>query len=239
MDDVVRLAAMEGSLDRRMVLVDGGAHTGDMARQFLRHLPNLEVHAFEPNTDLHGQLEVNLSGVAGTIQAVALGDRTGNTTIEINSSPMTSSVLPVNGLSRKYFPDATEPGSQRTIPITRLDDWFEQSGVSHVDVLKLDLQGYERQALDGARRVLRQGVGCVVIEVNFAPFYEGCSLFGEVDEVMRSEGYQLFNLYNLCTHKPVNHLGSADAIYISQRRFARLLGQREPGEDEASMRLAA
>ncbi|MEQ9461564.1 MAG: FkbM family methyltransferase [Phycisphaeraceae bacterium] len=239
LDDVVKITAFEGDAGGHLVMVDGGAHTGDMARRFLARFPGLEVHAFEPNTDLQARLEANLSGVPGTIQQSAIGDRTGSTTIEINSSPMTSSVLPVNALSRQYFPDATEPGQRRTVPITRLDDWFKASGLSHVDILKLDLQGYERQALEGAHELLRQGVGCVVLEVNFAAFYEGCSLFAEVDSVLREEGYELFNLYNVCTHRPVNHIGSADAIYVKRERLMRMIQGGDSDSCDAALKLAA
>ncbi|QDU71224.1 FkbM family methyltransferase [Mucisphaera calidilacus] len=219
LEDVARLVPDDQSL----TLVDGGAHTGDMASKFLAKLPRLHVHAFEPNADLHDRLTHNLAGVPGSIHTAALGDRTGTTEIEINSSPMTSSLLPTSSLSHQYFPDATELSETRSIPVTRLDDWAQDAGIEAIDILKLDLQGFEKQALEGARKLLRRGVRCVVLEVNFAPFYEGCSLFGDVDAILREEGYQLFNLYNLCTHRPVNHIGSADAIYIPRDRWEQLI----------------
>lgn len=230
LDDVVRLVPT----DRSLTLIDGGAHTGDMARRFLSHLPRLHVHAFEPNTDLHERLQKNLAGVPGSIHAKAIGDQTGTTEIEINNSPMTSSLLPANGLSQRYFPGATDHHETRSIPITRLDDWASERSLERVDLIKLDLQGFERQALDGARQLLRSGVRALVLEVNFAPFYEGCSLFSEVDTLLREEGYQLFNLYNICTHRPVNHIGSADAVYIPRERWEQILAN-----DESSLRLAA
>jgi hypothetical protein len=65
----------------------------------------------------------------------------------------------------------------------------------------------------------------VVLEVNFAPFYEGCSLFADVDSQLRACGYQLYNLYNICAHLPGGHIGSCDAIFLG-KELALSMGRR-------------
>ncbi len=200
-----------------LVYVDGGAHDGQVARQFLGRFPGLEVYAFEPNADLFPQLEANLADAPGERHQLALSSKTQTLKMFINDSPMTSSVLPRNGNCELYFDAATRVKEVRELQATSLDDWFDRSNLKGVDVIKLDLQGYELEALRGAERILRQGVACVYIEVNFVPFYEGSATFGEIDSFMRSRGYKLFNLYNLCTHLPGGHIGSGDALYVQDR----------------------
>jgi FkbM family methyltransferase len=214
MDAIARnLPEGEGGL----VYVDGGAHDGQMARRFLKRFPGMQVHAFEPNADLFSRLEANLAGVPGGRHPLALSSRTQTLRMFINDSPMTSSVLPRNENCERYFDAATRVKEVRELSATSLDDWFDRSGLKRVDILKLDLQGYELEALRGAEGVLRRGVACVYIEINFVPFYEGSATFGEIDAFMRGRGYKLFNLYNICTHLPGGDIGSGDALYVPDR----------------------
>lgn len=206
-----------------LIYVDGGAHDGQMARRFLQELPGLTVYAFEPNVDLLPALRENLRGVPGAVYEQALGAQPGTAEFHVNSSPMTSSILPVAELSRRYFPDATRPRETRTVQVTTLDHWSRQAGIDRIDLLKLDLQGYEAPALAGGRDLLTRSQALVLLEVNFVPFYEGCSLFVDVERQLRACGYQLYNLYNICTHLPGGHIGSCDAIFLPKGRATAML----------------
>lgn len=209
-----------------LVMVDGGAHDGQMAGRFIERFPGLRVHAFEPNGDLLPKLKANLSGTAGSVNQLALSSETRTLKMFINDSPMTSSVLPRNENSERYFDAVTRTKEVRELKAVSLDDWFDRSGLERVDIIKLDLQGYELEALKGARRLLERGVRAVYLEVNYVPFYEGSCTFGEIDVFMRSRGYKLFNLYNTCTHLPAGHIGSGDALYVPDEA-ARGLELRE------------
>ncbi len=197
-----------------LVFVDGGAHDGQMARRFLKRFPGLQIHAFEPNVDLFPRLQANLDGVPGEQYRLALAGKSQTLKMFINDSPMTSSVLPRNQNSEQYFDAVTKIKDVRELEATSLDDWFDQANLDRIDIIKLDLQGYELEALKGARRILERGVACIYLEVNYVPFYEGSATFGEIDVYMRDRGYKLFNLYNTCTHLPQGHIGSGDALYV-------------------------
>lgn len=202
------------TIRNNLVMVDGGAHDGQMARRFVERFPGLNVYAFEPNTDLFPRLQANLADVPGDRLPLALASKTTTLKMYINDSPMTSSVLPRNENSERYFDAVTRIHEVRELQATNLDDWYDHSGLERVDIIKLDLQGYELEALRGATRILARGVACVYLEINFVPFYEGSATFGEIDVFMRSQGYKLFNLYHTCTHLPAGHIGSGDALYV-------------------------
>ncbi len=224
---------LEGIADR-LVLVDGGAHDGVWARTFVQRFGGstsgntsgdisgdisgagrrVEVHAFEPNTDLWPTLERTLSGVPGTRNAMALAATSGESQMHINASPMTSSMLPRGSFAVRYFDEVTRPVTTRPVWTVSLDDWAAQSGIDRIDVLKLDLQGFEVEALKGAAALLRRGIRCIYTEVSFVPLYEGSCLFGDVDALLRQHGYRLYNLYHLATKRRDGQLNGADALYI-------------------------
>lgn len=214
-----------------LVMVDGGAHDGRTARRFFDRFGRVVVYAFEPNGDLMPALERNLDGVPGSRYNTALAATSGFSQMFINRSPMTSSMLPRGEYAQRYFDDDTRTEQTRQVRTTTLDDWFEVAqdyGVDRVDILKLDLQGYELEALRGATKLLTHGVGCILTEVSFVPIYEGSPVFGDVDALLRRFGYRLYNFYNLATKRCDGQLNGADALYI-----------RDAGVATRKLRLAA
>lgn len=211
MDAIKRIIPAD---QEKVVYVDGGAHDGAMAKTFSQAFEQLQVHAFEPNGDLFPALEANLADIPGTRNQAALGASSGQMSMYINQSPMTSSLLPRSDYAEKYFDEVTRIKETRTIPVTTLDEWYASAKPGRVDILKLDLQGYEVEALRGATQLLADGVRCVYAEVNFVPLYDNSALFGDVDAIMRQNGYRLFNLYNLATKEQDWQLNGADALYV-------------------------
>jgi FkbM family methyltransferase len=197
------------------VYVDGGAHHGHFAQEMAQRFKTLEIHAFEPVPDSYAHLTQTLQGLPAKTYPLALAAQSGKQTIHVNQSSVTCSLLKANANSSKYYgPQAYQTQAQVEIQTTSLDDWFAQAGLTKVDILKLDLQGYELQALRGAKKLLGCGVACVYVEVNFTPAYEGSALFSDVDLFMRSQGYKLFNLYNIWTYEQDWQIAGADALFI-------------------------
>ena len=198
----------------RVIFVDGGAHDGQVARRFLDRYPNLEVHAFEPNSDLLPALRTSLAQSSGKVHQAAIGATCGQMPMHINRSPMTSSLLPRSDIGKRYFDAVTQTEETRDVPVVTLDAWSEQERIERVDILKLDLQGYELEALRGARQLLSRGVACVFTEISFIPLYEGSALFSDIDVFMRRNGYRLLNLYNLSTKQQDWQVCGGDALYV-------------------------
>src|SRR5262245_24266376 len=63
-----------------------------------------------------------------------------------------------------------------------------------IHFMKLDVEGAEFELLKGARKQLSTSVLGVRSEVLFAPIYEGTPLFGELNQFMLDQGFELLNL---------------------------------------------
>jgi FkbM family methyltransferase len=129
------------------VAIDAGANIG-IYSQFLSRCvgPTGVVHAFEPSPENFKRLQSaarNLSNVR--LSQAALGERTRSCELYVSDT--------LNVDHRTY---ATEQDSRRVIPINlvALDDYFEVG--QRVDLVKMDIQGYELNALRGANRVLAE-----------------------------------------------------------------------------------
>jgi FkbM family methyltransferase len=132
------------------VIVDAGANIG-IYSQFLSRCvgPTGLVHSFEPSPDNFKRLSAatrDLSNVRLT-QAV-VGERSGECKLYISDK--------LNVDHRAYKADGESRRAVST-PMVALDDYFKPG--QRVDLIKMDIQGYELQALRGAQRVLQENPG--------------------------------------------------------------------------------
>jgi hypothetical protein len=129
---------------------------------------------------------------------MALGDATTTGTFIVNKDSQTGSLLIAAPESGKYVgdPGMMRPVSTETVRITALSDWARENNVVAIDLLKLDLQGYELKALKGSRSLLgRKKIRFIYLEVNFIPAYEGQASLAELYEYCTGMGYRLVGLY--------------------------------------------
>ncbi len=129
------------------VVVDAGANIG-IYSQFLSGCvgPTGLVHSFEPSPDNFRRLSTatrHLSNVRLTQAAV--GERSGQCKLYVSDK--------LNVDHRAY---KTDGDSRRAVPIqmVALDDYFKSG--QRVDLIKMDIQGYELHALRGAHRLLEE-----------------------------------------------------------------------------------
>lgn len=140
-------------LDRRRVAVDVGAHVGlwsyYMARDFA------ELHAFEPNIEAAWCWGRNLpagtvNGCDARLHQCALGADHGIVTLE---------QAPGQSGGAHIWPIASA-GAEGTIEQRPLDD-FE---LDAVDLIKIDVEGYETAVIEGARKTLLRCKPIVIVE---------------------------------------------------------------------------
>ena len=127
------------------VVVDAGANIG-IYSQFLARCVGATgvVHSFEPSPENFKRLQSATRKLANVrLSQAAVGERGGRSTLYLSDQ--------LNVDHRTY---ATEGDSRRAVPIDviALDDYFKPG--ERVDLIKMDIQGYELHALRGANRVL-------------------------------------------------------------------------------------
>lgn len=127
------------------IVVDGGANIG-IYTQFLSNCvePGGTVHSFEPSPDNYRRLRETLMEYPNVkLNQLVLADRGGETLLYLSDD--------LNVDHRAYSSEGTDRESI-AVGSTSLDDYFKPG--ERVDLIKLDIQGYELHALRGAERVL-------------------------------------------------------------------------------------
>jgi FkbM family methyltransferase len=82
----------------------------------------------------------------------------------------------------------------RQVAVTTLDDEFKLRSITHVDMLKIDAEGYDLHVLRGAQKSLERGlIDVVQFEYN-APWARANSTLHEALEIFRKNQYSVFLL---------------------------------------------
>jgi len=165
------------------VVVDAGANIG-IYSQFLslRVGPSGVVHSFEPSPKNFMRLRSATRKLPNVhASQAAVGERSGESELYISDK--------LNVDHRTYY---AEDSSRRTILVkmVALDDYFRAG--ERVDLIKMDIQGYELHALQGAKRILEENPEIKLL-LEFWPYglKQAGAEWGDLIEMLRGFGMDL------------------------------------------------
>lgn len=152
---------------KNVVFLDVGANSGTYSL-FMSRVAE-KVYAVEPFppalAKLRHNLEINhLTNVE--VHPVGFGREKGQ--LPFYAPPTIN--LGVGSFSEEFAniwrdPAATRDADQQ-LPLEIGDHYLQQRGIERVDIVKVDIEGYEKYALQGLRQTLLQSRPCVLMELN-------------------------------------------------------------------------
>lgn len=106
-----------------------------------------------------------------------------------------SSLQPIGARQVAAFPGTEEVGST-WVQTARLDALLDRAALEAPALLKVDVQGHEYEAIEGAAGILG-AFAQVVVEVSFAQLYEDQKLAGDVTALLHDAGFALVGVFNV------------------------------------------
>jgi FkbM family methyltransferase len=196
-----------------MCVVDVGANVGMWSLGIAQLTHAKQIIAYEPVSTAYKQLvQKTQSYPQITCIQSAIGDYVGTITINVEQNLLLSSVLEMQDTNRKPYGHAPPMQGRAEVPITTLDN--ELSQYSEITLLKIDVQGYDRNVLVGAQTIL-QKTKVLIIEVAYTSQYHNEWLFGDLHQFITSIcDMQLWCILppRFYKSKPLD----TDAIYIQK-----------------------
>lgn len=211
--------------DEQLVIVDGGAFHGHFTKALYRKLSRSRFLLFEPSPKSFQRLLRNFHNNPALIcENLAIGAASGLAQLHLNKSSLTNSLKFTSNTSKIYHGDLCQTIDTCEVGVCSLDQYFSQSDLSYPDIIKLDLQGGELDAINGGTRCLSHA-RIVLCEVQFVKLYDGSALFSELNAKLEALGFQLFQIFDLASDRSSGRLLFCDALYVRPN----LLDDRQHG----------
>lgn len=168
--------------------LDVGANTGQFVDEIRALYPSVPVHAFEPHPACVAALHKKAATIADMyVYPVAVGERSGTTTLSLNAYSPSSSLIPLTSAHTSAFPHAKEASSVE-VPLQTLDSIAFARPLEEPLLVNIDVQGYEREVIRGGSAVLSRA-RLIIIECSFVELYKGQALFPEIATLLGELGF--------------------------------------------------
>ncbi|NCR71835.1 MAG: FkbM family methyltransferase [Microcystis aeruginosa LG13-12] len=198
------------------LVFDVGANIGQYAK-LLRELGySGRIVSFEPLSSAYSQLKAvsEKDPLWEIAPQAAIGNQEGEIIINIAGNSYSSSALPMLDAHLESAPESAYSGSE-TVKLSRLDTLAKNYIKSETKsiFLKIDVQGLEKQVLEGATAILPLVKG-IKLELSLVPLYEGQVLFQEMIDIVEKLGYELYGIEPGFTAEKTGRMLQMDGIFF-------------------------
>ena len=173
------------------LLLDGGANEGQWASRVRRDGYQGRIISVEPGSKAFSKLEASSRGdESWEVLKLALGSNDGISKLYLSSNDGMSSSLKQPSRHLIDFPTVSFAGSEE-VSVTTLETLL--TDLDENVLVKLDIQGFELEALEGIGKAL-QKVVAIEIEMTLLPMYQGEASVGRTLVAIENMGFELFTI---------------------------------------------
>jgi FkbM family methyltransferase len=199
------------SLDCATV-VDIGANRGQFALVSRHCFPNARIFSFEPLAKPQDSFRTVLGNdPLVMLYPVAIGEESGKKEMHVSAMDDSSSLLPITPLQSQLYTGTQEVGTE-VVTVAKLADYIQPDDIRRRALLKIDVQGFEVQALRGCQPLLRE-FDFVYVECSFVELYRGQALVDDVIAYLSENRFRLQGVYNL-SYDPSGWAIQADLLFV-------------------------
>ena len=199
------------------MVLDVGANVGQYGMLLRRLGYSGKIVSFEPLKSAYSQLKAasNQDSLWEVAPRTAIGNENSQITINISANSQSSSVLNildshVNAASNSVYIDSEK------VELNRLDtiagDYLKDAKSVF---LKIDVQGFEKQVLEGATDILPRIKG-IQTEMSLIPLYQDQLLYRDTIELLDKLGYELYSVIPGLADPQTGRLLQMDGIFFKK-----------------------
>jgi FkbM family methyltransferase len=216
-DHFIRDLALRGlKIDTAL---DGGAHHADWSKLVKKYFPGANLWLFDPLEEHRAYMDDfcrQCPGSKGFVAALAQQDGEQVFTLYEN----------LDGSSLKHEADQNmlDSGGQRMVTVRGIDSLVQNDGMPIPQLVKLDVQGYEIEVLQGAKSLF--GVAeAIILEVNMYDFWPDSPVksfvFADVVNYMLDHGYVVYDFPGLIRRPYDDAIGQIDVCFVPENGHLR------------------
>ena len=195
------------------VVLDVGANVGQYVRQVRAAGYRGSIISFEALAAAHAALvQAARTDPSWTVAPrAAIGSHEGTVEINVTANTAGSSLLPSTALLTQAAPQAEYVGRE-SCRCMRLDA-YDGIPARGTVFLKIDVQGFEIEVLQGATTLLPR-LCAIQLELSLVPLYQGAPVMTEVIRYLDERGFELFQLQPGFRDERDGRLLQADGYFV-------------------------
>jgi FkbM family methyltransferase len=203
---------MRGLGFKPKTVIDVGVASG--TPELYNAFPDSYFVLIEPLKKFESDLNSILGQYKGSFVLAAAGSRPGQATFNVHQSHMEGSSL------HKETMGTAADGHEITVPVVRIDDIIKEKQLTGPYLIKVDVQGAELAALDGAQQALLEAE-VIVLEVSLFEFMVGAPQLYEVVSYMKEHGCVAYDIIPGWNRPLDNALGQIDIVFVKDKGMFR------------------
>jgi len=208
-----------GSLKLRTV-IDVGANRGQFSLLARHCYPGADLISLEPLSAPAARFRKVFAGERQvTLHQSALGLTSGQASMYVSGHDDSSSLLPITDEQERLFP-GTKAVARETVRVGPLSEFIRRESIEEPAMLKLDVQGYELEALNACEDSLDR-FAYICAEASFVELYRQQVLAGDLILWLNEHGFALVCVYGTVSDKSGRAI-QADMLFKRKEVAAHL-----------------
>lgn len=134
------------------VLFDIGANRGEYTKALLNNFPDAQIHSFEPAEATYKTLQDNITANNVKLNNFGISDVISESVLYYDKE--NSGLASLYNRQLDYF--GIGFSKSETVKLDTLDHYCRENDISRIDLLKIDIEGNELNALKGAAELLAE-----------------------------------------------------------------------------------
>ena len=196
-------------------ILDVGANIGQYAQRRWEQKFAGKIYSFEPLPEAFRKLSEQAKRVGNwEVFNAGIGSREEDVVINVSENLVSSSMLSVAEASLAAEP-ATRTTRKEKVSLTTIDAVFSRHTFQESVLLKLDVQGFEQEALQGALLSLSR-IRVIQVELSYVEVYRGGPLADEVVRFLKERGFSLFTLIPGFRDEKSGRMLQADGVFVRE-----------------------
>jgi FkbM family methyltransferase len=209
----------------RLTIFDIGANIGQSVDSYTKNFPNSLIHSFEPDNEAYCILSSKqksnviynnfaLGANNETKKLYKYLDSSNNSFYQLNNNSfaITSGAHP-NVLK---CTNQIKQDIQESLIVT-IDEYINKNNLNKVNIMKIDVQGFENEVLKGSCKSLKDNIiDLIVVEIIFDDIYGKRNSFYEVEKIISQFGYKLWDISHIYKDLRANKTSWVDVIYAHE-----------------------
>ena len=182
---------LQSTLEDPKFIIEIGAHKGTDTEALHKNFPDTHIHSFEANPTLYNKYLKDLEDDKLTIINKAISEKNGEITFYVDENPIgdcgASSLLEAE---RNYLRTYVKKETPVQVQTLKLEDYMNDNNIDKVDLLWMDIEGYEYYVLKDIKNILNK-FQYIYLEVNFQRFRKNMVLFNTLNKFMEENNFEI------------------------------------------------